>query len=306
MKDVTVAATADGTSIVLGAAGTGALRLTVTSAETERVVLAAFGPGGGPAGPGGSVRATVDRPLRQLAAGLAEEYVVTFDGTGAAPGSTHTVRCVAYPSDDAAEEYAERALTVQVQVPRPAEPVRPRRVPWLLIAAGAAALLAIGGTVIYLTRDQGVAVPDVLGRDGTEAAAVLSSAGLHPEPTSVLGDRPFGVVVREDPGKGSTMNPGSTVTLTVSTGLLLTDPAGRPYPEVVEELTRRGMTVRVLGRPDGSRAPGQVVLQEPRAGTTAQRRDVITLVFALPPLATTNPPPFRTFFPPPRLLQVQP
>jgi hypothetical protein len=312
MKDVTVAATADGTSIVLGADGTGALRLAVTSAATERVVLAAFGPAAGAAAPGGALRTTVDRPLRQLAGGLAEEYVVTFDGSGATPGSTHTVRCVAYPSDDAAEEYNERALTVTVEVPRPVPVARTRRVPWVLIAAGAAVLLAIGGTAMYLTRDQGVAVPALVGRDAGEAAAAAASAGLRAEPTSALGRRPFGVVLGQRPVPGATASRGATVTLTVSTGLLLANFTERPYPEVVAELTQRGMTVRVLGRPDGSHVNGVVVAQDPPPGTTAQRGDIITLIYALPPLSTVNPGPlptfrtFRTFPSAPSLLQTAP
>jgi len=100
----------------------------------------------------------VERPLREIPAGATEQFVVTFDGRDAAPGS-HRARFIAYSATRAPEEFSDQAGTVTVTKQAvPVEPAGPRR-PWWLLVVAALLVLLVGAVVFFLLRDDGETTP---------------------------------------------------------------------------------------------------------------------------------------------------
>ena len=148
MSDITTTLSSPTVSLV-GGKGSLALSVTNASAEAQRVVLGAY-----PVAPAGGVTyATIDRALRTIAAGGTEQYVVTFDTTGA-PAGAHQTRFIAYSADGAPEDYADQAKIVTLEVPAESQPAtkEKKRIPWLIIAIGAAVLVAVAVAVFFVTR----------------------------------------------------------------------------------------------------------------------------------------------------------
>ncbi|MCU1443111.1 MAG: putative serine/threonine-protein kinase, partial [Cryobacterium sp.] len=129
--------------------GKGTLTASVhnASSDDERVVLGAFPPTDAPAtGSPAPTWATVEKPLRSIAPEATEQYEVSFDTTGAAPG-TYPVKLIPYSADEAPEDYADLAHIVTLEVPKPKPgPVPPPKW-WIYVAAAAVVLLLIGVTV---------------------------------------------------------------------------------------------------------------------------------------------------------------
>jgi len=119
-----------------------------------------------------------------------------------------------------------------------------------------------------------VAVPEVDGLSEAEAKARLETAGLAmaTEPRASR-DRPAGAVVEQNPDAGALAAPGSTVTVSVSTGPPRTVPVpavlGRSVDEVVRILEEAGLVAEVVvAEPESGQGarPGRVWKQEPGAG----------------------------------------
>ena len=105
-----------------------------------------------------------------------------------------------------------------------------RKVLLLSAVVGSTALASCGGdsTTIQVTPTQPTAestsqttlVPTVIGKDEDQAKSILGSAGFESvEVESVPNDAPSGTVLEQGPPAGSSVADGSTVTLTVSSGL---------------------------------------------------------------------------------------
>lgn len=135
----TIALTLPATTLTT-ADGKATLTASVTNSASvpARIVLGAFGPSGSP---GGTVWTTIDRPLREIAAGATEQYTITFaPGTDVGAGS-YALRFIAYSADQAPEEHADQAKQVDVVVP--AKPVvsTPKPFVWWPWAVAAALVL---------------------------------------------------------------------------------------------------------------------------------------------------------------------
>ncbi|MCC6496458.1 MAG: hypothetical protein IT193_09385 [Propionibacteriaceae bacterium] len=151
-------------STVTTADGRATLTASVTNSAPvpARIVLGAFGPAG-QAGPGsatgGPAWTTIDRPLREIAAGATEQYTITFAPPAEAGAGNYPVRFIAYSADQAPEEHADQARQVDVVVPaKPVIPVKPKFVwwPW----AVAAALVLVAGVVAFIIlRPSGPVTP---------------------------------------------------------------------------------------------------------------------------------------------------
>jgi hypothetical protein len=214
---------------------------TVTASVTnagpgpERVVLRAFRPAAaGAAPPGEPDWATVDRPLRDVAPGATEQYVVALAVPSAVPAGTYELKLVAHPADAAPEEYAERGPVLRVAVP--AEPPPPaRRRPWWAWAVAGALLLGVAAVGVVLLRPTAgtVAVPDVVGLAEAQAEAALADVGLVADADPRLGPRPFGAVIRQVPEPGTRLSEGSDVVLVVSRGLPLAGLEGLPLNDAL-------------------------------------------------------------------------
>lgn len=114
---------------------------------------------------------------------------------------------------------AAPAWSAEVLPTRPPEPPRPRL---LLPALGVVALLLVvlGVFVFRGGGDGAVAVPDVVGLSQADAAQRLQKAGLTPVVTTVaMSNAAVGTVLATAPAADETVPAGSTVELTVSSGL---------------------------------------------------------------------------------------
>jgi hypothetical protein len=196
--------------------GKGKLTASVTNKAptAERIVLGAF-PGGEPlpqAGPAvagqdgphadGPAAAntstttwtTIEQPLRTIAPGATAQYEVSFDTTGAAPGS-YPVKLIPYSADEAPEDYAALGLVVHLAVPEEKKEdekkEEKRAFPWWIVAAAEAVLLvAVGVWAFLATREPDVALSSFSPASGPVSGGTeVRLLGRFEEPTIVsLGD----------------------------------------------------------------------------------------------------------------------
>jgi beta-lactam-binding protein with PASTA domain len=155
------------------------------------------------------------------------------------------------------------------------EPPRGRSIwPWLL-ALGLIIAGAVGGWFLYtkiqdqLNTNRPVAVPDVTLLQQDLAKAKIDQAGLTPRILKASSDTvPRGQVSTQDPGGGAKIGKGSTVTLTVSTGLprvVVPDVRGRSVTDAVTALAQLGLNPRITRVFSGAQ-PDTVTGQNPAAG----------------------------------------
>lgn len=159
----TIALTLPVTSVTL-TEGRATITASVTNSATvpARIVLGAFGPvGAGAAAPTGGAPATgapaapanplawttIDRSLREVAAGATEQFTVNFAPPAGTAAGSYPVRFIAYSADEAPEEHADQARQVDIVVPAAATPPPAARPwwPWLV----AAVLVVIAGVVAW-------------------------------------------------------------------------------------------------------------------------------------------------------------
>jgi serine/threonine-protein kinase len=136
------------------------------------------------------------------------------------------------------------------------EPPRGRSIwPWLL-ALGLIIAGAIGGWFLYtkiqqqLDNNRPVAVPDVRLMQRDLATLKIQQAGLKPLVVKGPDDSvPAGQVIDENPGGGSKVGKGSTVTLRVSTGkpkVTVPDVRGRDVNAAIAALAGLGLNAKIV------------------------------------------------------------
>lgn len=300
VNDVSVTAAS---RLVTLAGGHNSLVVTVKNEarEPQRVVLAAYPPRGAPipdgVTPSGATPTgmssgmpvgapanvadvagwtTVERPLRQIAGGGTEQYLVRWRRDRLPPG-THEVRFVAYPADRAPEEYVDAGQVVQVVVPTPSPAQHPRR-RWWLLALAVVLVGALGAVAFALTRPSSMIVPGVLGQSLADAEATLTAAGLEVAVTSEVGPEPLDTVIRQDPEEGSEVRAGTSVLVVVQVGFVLPDVTGHDVTDAVQELGDVVQVEQVQEESDAT--PGTVLRMEPAAGTEVGAGTSVRLVIA--------------------------
>ena len=136
------------------------------------------------------------------------------------------------------------------------EPPRGRSIwPWLL-ALGLIIAGGIGGWFLYtkiqeqLDNNRPVAVPDVTLLQQDLAVLQIRQAGLNPVVVKAPDESvPPGQVISENPGGGSKVGRGSTVTLQVSTGkpkVTVPDVRGRPVTDAITALAGLGLNPHIV------------------------------------------------------------
>ena len=147
----------------------------VTNAATvpARVVLGAFDPLPGAAAPQ-PARAwtTVERPLREIAAGATEQYTVSFAPPPSTAAGQYAVRLIAYDADRPPEEYGDQAQEVRVTVGREPAPA-PSGIPWWIYLLAGVLVLAVAVVAFVLLR----------GGDPEPSASPTPSASENPCPS---------------------------------------------------------------------------------------------------------------------------
>src|SRR5829696_2542542 len=150
---------------------------------------------------------------------------------------------------------------------------------------GANQQAASGSTVIIrvVSGPNTVAIPDVRGQDPATATNTLVDAGFQPNRSDeASNDIPEGTVIGTNPSAGTQVEPGSQVTVIVSTG-----PAAVGVPNVEgaqEEAARSqlegaGFSVQVTYTPTfDPQQDGVVVSQNPTANSQAEPGTQVTLI----------------------------
>jgi beta-lactam-binding protein with PASTA domain/tRNA A-37 threonylcarbamoyl transferase component Bud32 len=142
---------------------------------------------------------------------------------------------------------------------------------------------------------QPVAVPNVIGQTFETASSTLQARGFAVARRDVDAPDPKNVVVGQSPGPGTSRDPGTTITLTVSKG-----PTTSTVPTVtsisqadaITQLKASGFRVRVV--PQAVSDPNQegiVQTQDPAGGAQAAPGTIVTIAVGKFGGAPTAPPP---------------
>ncbi|HMA47587.1 MAG TPA: Stk1 family PASTA domain-containing Ser/Thr kinase [Frankiaceae bacterium] len=157
-----------------------------------------------------------------------------------------------------------------------------------------------------------VQVPAVVGLTEAQARQQLQQAGFTSvtSQTTTGGSDTPGTVVKVDPAAGQSVDPSTTVTLTVqgSGGQQVGDYRGMSLNEALQAVRADGFDSSVRTQ-RSSRPSGQVIDQSPAPGSSASRGSTVTLVVseqqqqqsppqATPPPRSTQPPPATGTRPP--------
>jgi eukaryotic-like serine/threonine-protein kinase len=159
------------------------------------------------------------------------------------------------------------------------------------LAAGlilTAVALVSGAITIWLAAERDkVQLPRVIGMDSTAALALLREQGLQPK----VSGREYNEEVSQNailfqrPASGSWVRKNSEVRLVVSQGsdaVALPSLAGLPLPQAEQLLQRYGFTLgRVAQIHSSERPKGEVIAQDPEAGTLARRGSPIAVLLSL-------------------------
>jgi eukaryotic-like serine/threonine-protein kinase len=143
-------------------------------------------------------------------------------------------------------------------------------------------------------------VPSVVGLSYAAAADALTKAGLKPLRSDVNSSQPAGTVFDQNPKGYANVAPGSTVTLSVSTGKVgIPNVVGQKVSDAQAQLSRAGWGNVQLGAPvqtTDKTKDGTVASQYPVAGSTFPQTQQITLtpyqyVAPTPTCTSTTPTP---------------
>jgi eukaryotic-like serine/threonine-protein kinase len=131
-----------------------------------------------------------------------------------------------------------------------------------------------------------VAVPGVIGLSRDSAESQISAAGLVPAVQEQESEETEGEVIGQDPGAGAELRLGSTVTITVSTGIeqvIVPDVVGIGAGDAEGQLSAEGLVpVRRESEVSDPAQDGQVIDQRPAAGVQVEPgRQVVIVVGAL-------------------------
>jgi serine/threonine-protein kinase len=177
----------------------------------------------------------------------------------------------------------------------------------LVISQDPAARASVGkGTKVNLVISQGEAksvVPEVVGLPIDQAKTAVTNARLVVgKITNMASDRPKGEVLSSDPAYNKQVKPGTTVNLTVSTGVALVEVpnvVGQPYAQAYAILTQAGFNVPQPSQEISDKVPpGNVLRQVPAAGEKLPAGSNVSIIVAAaqpsqapaPPISNPAPP----------------
>ncbi|MGH2763671.1 MAG: Stk1 family PASTA domain-containing Ser/Thr kinase [Thermoleophilaceae bacterium] len=131
-----------------------------------------------------------------------------------------------------------------------------------------------------------VAVPEVIGLSRDSAEARITGAGLVPAVREQESEEPEGEVIAQDPSAGSELERGSTVTITVSTGIEevgVPDVTGLGRRDAAAQLRADGLVpVERESEVTDPAQDGRVIDQSPGAGVDVEPgREVVIVIGAL-------------------------
>jgi serine/threonine-protein kinase len=200
----------------------------------------------------------------------------------------------------AALEAARRAPTRQIVMePTPGEPwdeladEEERRTRWWLWALVAFALAAIAVGAYLTLAPNKVDVPNLVGRDASEAADVAHRRGLEiafvPRESD---DVPRDEVISQDPPAGDRAREGATVTAVISAGrgeVPVPAVEGKSEDDAVSELRDAGFQTKTKEAFSDSVPAGDVISTSPKGGESLTKGRTVTLTVSKGPSGIAVP-----------------
>jgi serine/threonine-protein kinase len=144
------------------------------------------------------------------------------------------------------------------------------------------------GSSVTITVSRGtelVRVPDVVGKSSSEASAEIQGVGLAVQTSEEFSETVArGVVIRQSPQGGVSIDAGSSVSLAISKGpdvVTVPDVVGETEADATQAVTDAGLVASV--EYVDSADDGIVIEQWPIAGADARRGDTVTLTVGKTP-----------------------
>ena len=162
----------------------------------------------------------------------------------------------------------------------PPEPRRRRRRVWPWIVLALLLAVGIGAAILAVGQSNKVAVPGVIGTPAAQARTVLEQRGFQVGVERNKSLQPVDQVIQQDPGPGTKVKKGSTVTLTVSDGppdQVVPAVEGLPTRIAVRQLQKAGFRVTVNLDPSDTVAKGLVISTTPSGGTVLAQGERVTI-----------------------------
>jgi len=177
--------------------------------------------------------------------------------------------------------------------------------------AGALFLAVVAVATAYITMwlatdKNKVQLPRVIGMDSTTALELLRERGFQPKVSGreFNEDVPKDAVLSQRPASGSWVQKNSEIRLVVSRGsdaVALPSLAGLPFVQAQQLLQAHGLTVGRVAQVHSSQHPkGEVIAQDPEAGSFARRGSPVAVLLSLGqpeeplPILTPPAPPYRS------------
>jgi beta-lactam-binding protein with PASTA domain len=138
--------------------------------------------------------------------------------------------------------------------------------------------------LVLSTGPQPVAVPGVVGKAAADAVAVLKGAGFLVKQVNQAGKAKKGTVAAQSPAGGAMAQPGTTVAITVSTGVVMVKVPnihGMMNPDALLKslgLVPVGIAIHGPIEPDAA-GIGEAYRQKPAAGTMVPKGSKVTYHF---------------------------
>jgi beta-lactam-binding protein with PASTA domain len=143
------------------------------------------------------------------------------------------------------------------------------------------------------------AVPDVVGQNAGQAAQALEAEGFRVQTRQVTSKKKTGTVLAESPTAGTKVGRGSTVTITISHGLVTVPSAvGQSRDTAVATVRAAGLVPKAFLVPS-TQPKGTVVAQKPAAGKRVPGGSTVRLNVSSGSSSGAAPPPPPPPPPPP-------
>jgi len=152
------------------------------------------------------------------------------------------------------------------------------------------------GSTVTLTVSQGPgtrAIPSVVGLSRDAAAKAIRRAGLKARTVTEPSQQyPVGQATGTDPKAGAQVNPGTLVTVFVSSGKPsqpIPDVTGESQTQAEADLTTKGFKVASSAQVSSTVKPGDVISQSPAGGGSALPGSTVSIVVASAPATVPVP-----------------
>jgi serine/threonine-protein kinase len=212
---------------------------------------------------------------------VAEDSTVTLTVSSGAP-EVSVPSLEGQSAEEAAATLQEENLELGTQTEEPNEDVEAGLITSQSPAAGERVPEGSQVDVVVSSGPELTAVPNVIGATEEAARAELEGAGFGVEVVTEPNEADEGIVFAQDPGAGTELEDGATVTIAVSEGpeeQTLPDVTGEDADAAEQALEDGfGVSVSQVESDDPcSGPPGTVCAQDPAAGTSVQEGDEVTL-----------------------------